>query len=71
MFYLIGSFDLTLQEERCVLNNREKLSNSEDNEILEFLSSEVFKKYVRQTSVTNDTGIDGPAWGRGINQMTS
>lgn len=43
MFYLIGSFDLTLHEERCRLNNREKLSNSKDNEILEFLSLEVFK----------------------------
>lgn len=38
MFYLIESFDLTLQGESCRLNNREKLSNSEDNEILAFLS---------------------------------
>lgn len=43
MFYLIGSFRLTLEEERYRLNYREKLSNSEDNEILEFLSLEVLK----------------------------
>jgi len=40
---MLGSFDLTLWEERCRLNNMEKLFNSEDNEILEFLSLEVFK----------------------------
>lgn len=64
MFYLIGSFKLTLQEERCRLNDRGKLSKSDDNEVLEFLSLEVFKN-IRRTSATNDNRYRCSCLGQG------
>jgi len=37
--------------------------------MLVFLSLEVFKKMLDK-HLMNDIGIDNPAWGSGVNQMT-